>query len=101
MKVSSVALAPLGIWFVYNILNLAGSDRAAALAWVTASPNAILLLLFLGIGLYHSAGGIEMVVGDYVHTPWRKTAILVSSAVLHLALGALALISVFMIAVKG
>ena len=100
MKLSSAMLVPLGIWFVYSILQLAGASHAAALAWVTTPPNAIVLLLFLGLGLYHSAGGLEVVVGDYVHTPWRKNAILITSTVVHLVLGALALVSVLMIAVK-
>jgi succinate dehydrogenase / fumarate reductase, membrane anchor subunit len=100
MKLSSLALVPLTFWFVYNILQLVGGDQAAVQAWLKQPLQAIILLLFIGISLHHSANGLQTVMEDYIHTPWRKISALILNKFAHLVLAAIAAFSIITLALK-
>ncbi len=100
MKVSSFALIPLTLWFVYSVLHLIGGDQAAVQAWVKQPVQAITLLLFIGFSLHHSANGIQTVMEDYIHTPFLKIVLLVGNKLLHVVLAAVAAFSIITLALK-
>lgn len=93
-RVTSVALVPLGLWFIYSVLALLGSDHAAALAWLHSPVQSTLLVLFVASALWHAYLGLQVVIEDYVHSEWLKIGVLVA---LKLALVLLAVFSVLMI----
>lgn len=101
MKVSSFALIPLTLWFVYSVLHLLGGDQAAVQAWVKQPVQAITLLLFIGFSLHHSANGIQTVMEDYIHTPFLKIVLMVGNKLLHVVLAAVAAFSIITLALKA
>lgn len=100
MKVSSFALIPLTLWFVYSVLHLIGGDQAAVQAWVKQPIQAITLLLFIGFSLHHSANGIQTVMEDYIHAPFLKIVLMVGNKLLHVVLAAVAAFSIITLALK-
>jgi len=70
-RVSAVALVPLAIWFVWSALHLVGAAQADVIAFLAAPLNAILMLLFVGTGLYHMMIGMQVIVEDYFHGGWK------------------------------
>ncbi len=66
-RVTSVALVPLTLWFVYVALHLAGRPRQAVAHFVGHPLNAALLLALVLITFHHMAMGLQVVIEDYVH----------------------------------
>ena len=66
-RVTAVALLPLGLWFAYTVLGLAGTNVVAALIYFEHPVNAILMGAFTSTLLYHMYLGLQTVVDDYVH----------------------------------
>lgn len=100
-RLTAAALVPLGVWFAAGCVRLAGLGHGEFTALVADPLNAVLLLLFLGAGLYHGWLGARVVVEDYVASPGRRVALLAllagagwlaaavaGLAVLRIALGA-------------
>lgn len=65
-RASAIAMLPLGLWFLYMLLNLPALDHATVIAWIADPLQALLLLLFAFCALWHSALGVQVVVEDYV-----------------------------------
>ena len=101
MKVTSFALIPLTLWFVYSVLQLIGGDQAAVQAWVKQPIQAITLLLFIGFTLHHSANGLQTVMEDYIHAPFLKITLMVGNKLLHVVLAAVAAFSIITLALKA
>jgi succinate dehydrogenase / fumarate reductase membrane anchor subunit len=76
LRIGSVALVPLSIWFVCVALALIGADRDAAVAFLAQPVNAIAMALFVIAALHHMALGIQIVIEDYVHEEGPKIALL-------------------------
>ena len=86
-RISAAALAVLVIWMVGLAAQLPGADYETARALAAHPANAVALVLFLGIGFWHMALGLQVVLEDYVsHELARMVAILlVRGAALVLA----------------
>lgn len=65
-RVTAVALVPLVIWFVVNIIQAVGSEDHL-LAFARTPFNAVVMVLFLVASLYHASLGMQVVIEDYVH----------------------------------
>ena len=73
MRVTSIALLPLTIAFVWLVLSLVGKDHAAVVATLGSPLPAIIMLLFLLTGIYHMMLGMQAIIEDYVHGEHTKT----------------------------
>jgi succinate dehydrogenase / fumarate reductase membrane anchor subunit len=71
-RTTAVALVPLMLWLVTNLVCLAGAGYDEVLAWAS-TPLASTLLIALIISLfYHAQLGLQVVLEDYVHSPWAQ-----------------------------
>lgn len=93
-RVSAVAAALLGLWFIYSMLNLPSLDRAALITWLAEPFSATLMLLFLLATFWHSALGVQVVIEDYVHGKALRVASLLAARYAHLLAGGAAVVSV-------
>jgi len=96
-RLTAVALALLGIWFIGSLACLGGFEYGAVLAWIGNPFNATLLSLFIASLAYHSQLGVQVVIEDYVHGA-TKTVSIVLSNFIHVVVGALGVIAVLRIA---
>lgn len=101
MKVTALALVPLGVWFIISALSLAGADYFDALHWFQNPLHALVMLLFLGFGLYHSAHGVQVVIEDYISSHALKITALIVNSILHLGLAAAAALALITVLLKG
>lgn len=99
-RVTAVALALLGIWFVVCLVSLDLSDRAALLAWFARPLNAALLALLVLAAAWHSQLGVRVIVEDYVHGAF-KVSLLVVLQFVHALAAAVGVIAVLQIASGG
>ena len=96
-RVTAVALALLGVWFIASLACLGSFEYGAVLAWIGNPFNATLLSLFIASLAYHSQLGVQVVIEDYVHGA-TKTVSIVLSNFIHVVVGALGVIAVLRIA---
>jgi succinate dehydrogenase / fumarate reductase membrane anchor subunit len=75
-RMTAVALLPLGLWFAYTVLGLAGANVVAALAYLAHPWNALLMAAFAVTLLYHMSLGLQVVIDDYIHTAGMKIFLL-------------------------
>lgn len=68
-RLTSVALLPLGLWFLLALLRQPALDHAAVVAWLGKPLQAILAGLLGAAALWHSAQGVQVVLEDYVRGP--------------------------------
>src|SRR3954449_9716885 len=78
-RLTSLALIPLTLWFVFGALSIVGDGHAAAVKWLSSPFSAVMAILFVGVTFQHTASGIQVVLEDYVHSaacgPQPKAAI--------------------------
>lgn len=67
LRLTSMALVPLTIAFVIMVLTLVTKDYNQVRAYLGHPLPAILMLLFLGAGIYHMQLGMRAIIEDYVH----------------------------------
>lgn len=75
-RVTAVALIPLTIWFVVNIIQATGSSEHL-LTFARTPFNAVVMVLFIITSLYHAALGMQVVIEDYIHCGYMKTIAIV------------------------
>lgn len=69
-RITAVALIVLSIYVIVLLLSLIGGDYASVRAAVAKPFNAVLLTAFLIASFWHAKLGMQVVIEDYVHTPW-------------------------------
>jgi len=77
-RVTAVVLVVLVAWLVGLLVSLVGADLMQARATIARPWNAIMLALLVVAMFWHAKLGLQVIIEDYVHTPWSAT-------VLHLA----------------
>ncbi len=100
-RLTAIALVPLVLWFVSQVVGLAGADLAAVRAWIASPVVAVLLVLLLGTTFHHAQLGLQVVIEDYVHGEACKVASIIIVKFLSVALAAAGIFSVLKIAFAG
>ncbi|MEM6499519.1 MAG: succinate dehydrogenase, hydrophobic membrane anchor protein [Pseudomonadota bacterium] len=97
-RITSVALVPLTLWFVYALAANAGASHAEMTAWLAQPVNAIAMLLLIGATFHHLHLGVQVVIEDYVHSEGMKIAGLLLVKLASAALGVAAAFAVLKVA---
>lgn len=100
-RLTALVMLPLALWFVYSLVNLVGASQAEVQAWMGSLPGSTLLVILVPTLLLHSALGLQVVIEDYVHSPWLKfgSILLIRFAYLLMAVGVV--IAVLRVALGG
>jgi succinate dehydrogenase / fumarate reductase membrane anchor subunit len=83
-RVSGIALALLGLWFVVAVAMMPGYGHAESVAFISQPMHAVLLMLLTVTMAYHSSLGVQVVIEDYVHSHGLKLASLILSRFAHI-----------------
>jgi succinate dehydrogenase / fumarate reductase, membrane anchor subunit len=78
-RLTSVALIPLTIAFVFILMGLLGRNHAAALQILGSPLIAIIMLLFIGTTVYHMWLGMQVIIEDYIHDELPKIVLLMGN----------------------
>ena len=87
MRITSLALLPLTIAFVVMMLSLLGKDYNQARAYISHPIPAILMLLFVGTGIFHMQLGMRTIIEDYVHGHMAREWTLMANALFCVGMG--------------
>ena len=87
MKLTSLALLFLGLWFVASLIAaMVGYGYPGAIHWIINPVNATLLVLLLLAMFRHSEQGLQVVIEDYINHEGARIGALLLSKALHLIL---------------
>ena len=100
-RVSAVALAPLVVWAVFSALMLSVADYRAAVLWLHAPLNAVLLTLLVAVGFWHMHAGLRVVVEDYIGSGLLRAGILLLNLFVCVLGAALAIFAILDVALTG
>ncbi len=99
-RITSIALVPLTLWFIYAMLHLVGVPQAAVAAWVSHPVNTVLLLVLIAITFQHMHLGLQVVCEDYVANKWQMTLMILGAKGVSLVLGLMASVAVLKLALS-
>jgi len=86
-RITSVALIPLGLWFVVSAVGLAGAGYDEVRAWLSGTFNTVAMLLLIVTAFWHAQLGAHVILEDYIHHRATKVASLVAVDFVAIALG--------------
>lgn len=101
MRISSIALVPLTLWFLFSIGQVVGGDYAAYKAWVSQVGNATMLCLFIAAVFHHAAHGLQVVIEDYVPAEETREVLIIGMKFLAFLLAANSVVSVLKVSFGG
>lgn len=97
-RVSSVALLPLTVLFLFPFIGALGEERAEVLEVYSNPFNAIVAVLFLATMFHHLMQGLQVVIEDYVHHKLWRTILLLGNTMFCAAFGFAGIFAVLKIA---
>ena len=97
-RITSIALVPLTLWFIFAVLRLVGAPQSAVVAWAGHPVNATLLLALIAITFHHMHLGLQVVYEDYIKAKPLQTIAILGTKALSLLLGLLASVAVLKMA---
>ena len=100
-RVTALALAPLSLWLLIELLSLPHLDYIRVSAWVASGWNPVWLSVLVLLAAWHSWLGIQVVVEDYVHGFGARTATLLLSTFLHALLALSAVYAILRAVFRG
>ena len=93
-RLTALALVPLSLWFIFNILHLLGAPHEAVIDWIS-SPWTIVLMIALVVATFqHAQLGLQVVIEDYIHDDAVRLAALLAVKAAAILLGMACVVSV-------
>jgi succinate dehydrogenase / fumarate reductase membrane anchor subunit len=101
IRVTSVALVVLSIYFICLVISLNGADYATVHAALSRPVAAVMMGLFVLIGLVHMRLGMQEIIEDYVHAEGSKFVLLILSTFFCVAVGAASILALLKLTLGG
>ena len=97
-RLTAIALVPLVLWLAFSIASLPSMEYVAIREWLSQPFNAVVMILFMTAGFYHSRLGLQVVIEDYIGSHGPRTAAIIAVTFIAVALGITGVFSVLRIA---
>jgi succinate dehydrogenase / fumarate reductase membrane anchor subunit len=73
-RLTSVALVPLTLWFIWSMLHLTGASQGDIADWLASPVRLALILALIAATFHHLQLGLQVVIEDYVTQEGVKLA---------------------------
>ena len=101
MRLSSYALAPLGLLSAWWLAGVVGQSAEGLRAVIGRPFPALTLIAFAVLGMIHAREGMHEIILDYVHDPERRRLALVANRWTAAAVAAIWTVAIMIIAAPG
>jgi succinate dehydrogenase / fumarate reductase membrane anchor subunit len=101
MRLTSVALVPLTLFFIGFVIAINGDSYADVHAALAQPLVALLMALFVLVSLDHMRLGMQEIIEDYIHGELLKVALLMLSIFFCVAVGAIVVFALAKLAFGG
>ena len=81
LKVSSIILVPLMLWFIINLISIYEKDYFDIVSFFTTQPSKFLTSLLMIVAFFYSSLSISEIFEDYIHDEKIKN---ISNKVLYI-----------------
>ena len=99
-RLSSIALIPLTLWFIFSVLRLVGVPQEAVAAWASRPVNTVLMLALIVTTFHHTSLGLQVILEDYVHDRRFAIGSMLAQKAACWLLGLLGVVSVLKLALQ-
>jgi succinate dehydrogenase / fumarate reductase membrane anchor subunit len=96
-RLTSLALVPLTLWFIFSVIHLAGASHQVVIDWLSTPLTLGLMLALIAATFYHLQLGVQVVIEDYVHDERAKIGSVLVVKALCVLLALLCVVSVLKI----
>lgn len=93
-RVTSIALVPLTLWFVFSLLTLPDFQFETVRTWLAVPITGFLSVLLIAVLCYHSYLGTIVIIEDYVASNGMKLLSLMILRFLYVLAGGAAMFAV-------
>ena len=93
-RLTAIALVPLSLWFISELLCMTGMDHASVSQWLHIPVNAVLLIMLLIALFHHAQLGMQVVIEDYIESEWQKLGCIILVKFLAVLAGLTSVLSV-------
>ena len=94
LKVSSVVLVPLMLWFLFNLVSFYATSYEEVLLFFTSQPTKFIFSLFIIFAYFYSALSISEVFEDYIENEKLKN---VANKLLYLSAIIIPILTLFLL----
>ena len=94
LKVSSVVLVPLMLWFLFNLVSFYDKSYEEVLLFFTSQPTKFIFSLFIIFAYFYSALSISEVFEDYIENEKLKN---VANKLLYLSAIIIPILTLFLL----
>jgi succinate dehydrogenase / fumarate reductase membrane anchor subunit len=92
-RLTSMALVPLTLWFIWSIIHLTGASQADVADWLSSPVRLALMLALIAATFHHLQLGLQVVIEDYVPQEGVKLAAVLAVKAVCILLGLICAIS--------
>jgi|ERR1051326_7127488 succinate dehydrogenase / fumarate reductase membrane anchor subunit len=92
-QLTSIALVPLTLWFIWSILRLSGAAQADVAEWLSSPVRLSLMMALIMATFHHLRLGLQVVIEDYVHHEALKLAAVLAVNAACILLGLICAVS--------
>lgn len=100
-RLTALALVPLTVWFIVQLLGGVAADYASMQAWLAVPGNMALMVLLTFFFFWHAWIAIGVVIEDYVHHDATKIGGMIALKFACILFGAFAVMSIVLIGLGG
>jgi succinate dehydrogenase / fumarate reductase membrane anchor subunit len=101
LRVAAVALIILSLYFLGFVISLAGADYASVRAALAQPLAALMMGLFILVGLVHMRLGMQEIIDDYIHVEGQRLALLILSTFFCVAVGVASIFALLKLTLGG
>ena len=101
IRVTSVGLIILSLYFLGFVIALNGGDYATVRAALAQPFAALMMGLFVLVGLVHMRLGMQEIIEDYVHAEGQKLVLLILSTFFCVAVGVASIFALLKLTLGG
>ena len=93
-RLTAIALTPLTIWFCFSLASLPQMTHASLSTWLSSPFNAALMVLVIGVGLYHAKLGLQVIAEDYIADRSTRTIVIGAVTIICALFAVIGIVSV-------